>query len=51
MRKTMNRFAEPNATDDYRPCNGCGVTYYISSLDDEGLCCDCQPEEEEEDEG
>ena len=40
-----DRFKEPNATDDLAPCHGCGRTYYIISLDDSGLCSDCQPEE------
>lgn len=43
-----DRFKLPCPEDDYRSCNGCGERKHYEALDDEGLCQECRPEEDEE---
>lgn len=50
---SMSRFAEPQYSEEFYPCNCCYERYHYLSLDDHGLCRDChqpttyEPEAEE----
>jgi hypothetical protein len=47
----FDRFKPPGAADEQSDCQHCGETFHYEALDDNGLCQDCRPEEEDEEEG
>lgn len=44
----MSRFAPPSLSDEYRHCNNCDRKLHFEALNDEGLCQECEPEKEDE---
>lgn len=41
---SMSRFAEPDGSEEYHLCQGCGQRFYYTKLDNDGLCEDCRPD-------
>ena len=45
-----DRFKPPTAADEYSNCTGCGERKHYEALDEDGLCQECQPDLEIEEE-
>lgn len=45
MNPPLDRFQPPTAADDVANCQNCGEAFHNEALSEQGLCNQCQPED------